>query len=158
MGYPHMPVAGPLKIYYLTETAFYLHQMLVLNAEAKRKDHWQMMAHHFITVFLMGTSYYYNFTRVGCLIMVLMDFCDIFLPVRIFLLPLLSSLVFIFLRWPKCSVTWKSHKLFVIRCLPGLCFHGLLRATYYSILLSGHHFMTFHGLSRTNGTHRLDTS
>ncbi len=84
MGYPHMPVAGPLKIYYLTETAFYLHQMLVLNAEAKRKDHWQMMAHHFITVFLMGTSYYYNFTRVGCLIMVLMDFCDIFLPVRIF--------------------------------------------------------------------------
>ncbi|KAF9263459.1 longevity assurance proteins LAG1/LAC1 [Marasmius fiardii PR-910] len=80
VDYPHIPLAGPLKFYYLTQTAFYLHQMLILNAEAPRKDHWQMMTHHVITVFLMGASYFYNFTRVGCLLMVLMDWCDIFLP------------------------------------------------------------------------------
>ena len=40
-----------------------------------------MMAHHIITVILMVTSYFTNFTRVGCVIMVLMDCCDIFLPV-----------------------------------------------------------------------------
>lgn len=84
-GYPHIPLAGPLKFYYLTETAFYLHQFLILNAEARRKDHWQMMAHHIITVILMISSYSYNYTRVGCLIMLLMDFSDIFLPVRPFL-------------------------------------------------------------------------
>ena len=83
-GYPHIPLAGPLKFYYLTETAFYLHQVLILNAEARRKDHWQMMTHHYITVALMISSYSYNFTRVGCLIMLLMDFSDIFLPVRPF--------------------------------------------------------------------------
>jgi len=59
-----------------------MHQMLILNAEARRKDHVQMMAHHIITVILMVTSYFTNFTRVGCVIMVLMDWCDIFLPVR----------------------------------------------------------------------------
>ena len=80
MNYPHS-LSGPLKFYYLLETAFYVHQMLILNAEARRKDHWQMMAHHIITVFLMATSYRYNFTRVGCVIMVLMDWCDVFLPV-----------------------------------------------------------------------------
>ena len=58
-----------------------MHQILILNAEARRKDHIQMMAHHIITVFLMVTSYFTNFTRVGCVIMVLMDCCDIFLPV-----------------------------------------------------------------------------
>ncbi|KAF8897488.1 TLC domain-containing protein [Infundibulicybe gibba] len=80
-NYPHIPIPTPVKLYYLTQTAFYLHQVLILNAEARRKDHLQMMTHHVITVFLMGTSYFSNFTRVGCLIMVLMDWCDIFLPI-----------------------------------------------------------------------------
>lgn len=82
-GFPHTPLAAPLKLYYLTQTAFYIHQVLILNAEARRKDHVQMMTHHAITIFLMTTSYHFNFTRVGCLIMVLMDWCDIFLPVRL---------------------------------------------------------------------------
>ncbi|KAG6817444.1 hypothetical protein H0H87_008612 [Tephrocybe sp. NHM501043] len=81
-GYPHIPLAAPLKFYYLTQTAFYIHGVLILNAEARRKDHVQMMTHHVITIFLMVASYFTNFTRVGCLIMVLMDWCDIFLPVR----------------------------------------------------------------------------
>lgn len=80
LNYPHIPLAGPFKFYYLSQTAFYLHQILILNAEARRKDHVQMMAHHIITVILMWTSYFTNFTRVGALIMVLMDWCDIFLP------------------------------------------------------------------------------
>ncbi|KAF8974303.1 TLC domain-containing protein [Flammula alnicola] len=78
--YPHIPIAAPVKFYYLTQNAFYLHQILILNAEARRKDHVQMMAHHVITVILMLASYFNHFTRVGCVIMVLMDCCDIFLP------------------------------------------------------------------------------
>lgn len=74
-------MAGTVKFYYLTQTAFYLHQVLILNAEARRKDHAQMMAHHIITIILMVASYAYNFSRMGCLVMMLMDCCDIFLPV-----------------------------------------------------------------------------
>lgn len=124
-GYPHMPVAGPLKIYYLTETAFYLHQMLVLNAEAKRKDHWQMMAHHFITVFLMGTSYYYNFTRVGCLIMVLMDFCDIFLPMA-------KMLRYLEVRQVVCDTlfAWFMLSWFVTR---HVLFNFVIRSSLYDL-------------------------
>ncbi|THV08612.1 longevity assurance proteins LAG1/LAC1 [Dendrothele bispora CBS 962.96] len=80
VNYPHVYLPAPVKFYYIAQTAFYLHQMLILNAEARRKDHYQMMTHHVITVFLMGASYFYNLTRVGCLIMILMDWCDIFLP------------------------------------------------------------------------------
>lgn len=83
INYPHIPLAAPFKFYYLTQCAFYLHQILILNAEARRKDHWQMMAHHVITVALMFGSYYYNYTRVGALIMFLMDLPDIFLPVSV---------------------------------------------------------------------------
>lgn len=80
-GYPHTPLVGIVKLYYLMQISLYVHGVLLLNAEAPRKDHWQMMAHHVVTNILIVTSYAYNFTRVGCLIMVLMDWCDIFLPV-----------------------------------------------------------------------------
>jgi len=78
---PHSPVAGPVKFYYLTQIAFYLHQVLILNAEARRKDHIQMMAHHVITIFLMLASYFGNFIRVGSVILLITDWCDILLPV-----------------------------------------------------------------------------
>ena len=82
IGYPHIPLAGPLKFYYLTQFAFWIHSVLVLNAEARRKDHAQMMTHHFVTISLIAGSYHMNYTRVGCLILVLTDWCDIWLPVR----------------------------------------------------------------------------
>jgi len=81
-GYPNYPLPGPVKFYYLNETAFYIHGVFILTAEARRKDHLQMMTHHFVAIALMFLSYAWNFTRVGCLIMVLMDVCDVLLPVR----------------------------------------------------------------------------
>ena len=63
------------------QISLYLHLVLLLNAEAPRNDHWQMMTHHVVTIILIVASYSYNCTRCGCLIMVLMDWCDIFLPV-----------------------------------------------------------------------------
>lgn len=81
-GYPHIPLAGVVKVYYLLQISLYVHAVLLLNAEAPRKDHWQMMTHHVVTIVLIVASYTYNFTRVGCTIMVIMDWCDIFLPVR----------------------------------------------------------------------------
>lgn len=80
-GYPHIPLAGVVKLYYLLQISLYVHGVLLLNAEAPRKDHWQMMTHHVVTIILIVASYAYNITRIGCLIMVIMDWCDIFLPV-----------------------------------------------------------------------------
>lgn len=40
-----------------------------------------MMTHHVITVILLVASYFTNYTRIGCLIAVMMDWCDILLPI-----------------------------------------------------------------------------
>lgn len=80
IGYPHTPMPGPVKFYYLSQLAFWFHQVIVLNVEDRRKDHWQMMIHHIITTTLMIMSYANGFTRVGCLVLVLFDLCDILLP------------------------------------------------------------------------------
>ncbi|KAJ3506046.1 hypothetical protein NLJ89_g7092 [Agrocybe chaxingu] len=116
LDYPHLPLAAPVKFYYLTQTAFYLHQILILNAEARRKDHVQMMTHHIITVVLMLASYFTNFTRVGCIIMVLMDWCDIFLPLAKMIRYLEISQLLCDLTFGFFMVSWfvTRHILFLI--------------------------------------------
>ncbi|KAF8555765.1 longevity assurance proteins LAG1/LAC1 [Imleria badia] len=79
-NYPHVPVAGTIKFYYLTQIAWYIHQVVIVNTEARRKDHVQTMAHHIITIMLMVLTYAVNLTRIGCVSMVLMDCSDVLLP------------------------------------------------------------------------------
>ncbi|KAJ1311544.1 hypothetical protein OPQ81_010028 [Rhizoctonia solani] len=66
--------------------ACWVHQLIVLNIEERRKDHFQMLAHHIITIALLVGSYITHFTRIGIAVLVIMDFCDIILPLAKMLL------------------------------------------------------------------------
>jgi very-long-chain ceramide synthase len=52
----------------------------VVNIEERRKDHLQMFTHHMITCSLIFGSYCYHQTKVGNVILCLMDVVDLFLP------------------------------------------------------------------------------
>lgn len=78
-GWPHYRMTSLFKKYYLVSIAFWLQQVVVLNIEERRKDHYQMFSHHIITCTLVIGSYYYYFTRIGNLILMIMDSVDIFL-------------------------------------------------------------------------------
>lgn len=80
-AWPDRELDGLMKFYILAQWAFWLQQILVINIEERRKDHWQMLSHHFITSALLSSCYSYHHTRVGNLILVIMDVVDIFLPV-----------------------------------------------------------------------------
>ena len=70
-----------LKWYYLVQFAFWLQQIVVVNIEERRKDHWQMFTHHIVTCLLLLGSYGYYQTRVGNVILCLMDVVDLVFPV-----------------------------------------------------------------------------
>jgi acyl-CoA-dependent ceramide synthase len=70
-----------LKLYYLSQTAFWVQQIFVINVEERRKDHWQMFTHHIVTIFLLAFSYGYRQMRAGNAILVLMDVVDLIFPV-----------------------------------------------------------------------------
>ena len=76
-GWPTREMDGLAKWYYLVQFAFWLQQIAVVNIEERRKDHWQMFSHHIITCALIFTSYGYHQTKVGNVILVLMDIGDI---------------------------------------------------------------------------------
>ena len=79
--WPSREMPGLLKAYILVQLAFWLQQIIVINIEERRKDHWQMLTHHFITVSLITASYRYRHTPVANVILMLMDVSDFFLPV-----------------------------------------------------------------------------
>ena len=79
--WPQRELGWMTKAYILGQFAFWLQQVLVINIEDRRKDHWQMLTHHFITIALMGGSYAYHQTRVGHVILLLMDVIDLIFPV-----------------------------------------------------------------------------
>jgi acyl-CoA-dependent ceramide synthase len=81
-NWPIREISGLMKAYFLGQLSFWMQQILVINIEERRKDHWQMFTHHIITIALMFAAYRYHHTRVGHVILVLMDIVDLFLPVR----------------------------------------------------------------------------
>lgn len=80
-GWPNRELTGLFKWYYLVQFAFWVQQILVVNIEQRRKDYAQMFTHHIITCALMFASYGYHQTKVGNLILCLMDVVDLFLAV-----------------------------------------------------------------------------
>lgn len=78
--FPRLYLSPGMKLYYLSQLAFWVQQIVVIHLEERRKDHNQMLTHHFVTVGLMVGSYGYRQWRVGNAILVCMDIVDLVLP------------------------------------------------------------------------------
>lgn len=114
-NFPKRETDGLLKWYTLTQYAFWVQQFIVLHIEKRRKDHWQMFAHHVVTTLLIFCSYCYHQTRVANLILCIMDVVDLFFPV---LQPSFPNLFFqsnILLR-PQSASNMRATILFAISC------------------------------------------
>ncbi|PWY99454.1 LAG1-domain-containing protein [Testicularia cyperi] len=79
--YPHWQMRSELKLYYLLQFAFWLQQALVmlLRLEKPRKDYYELIAHHLVTLWLIGWSYLINLTMIGTTVFVCMDIPDTWL-------------------------------------------------------------------------------
>ena len=68
------------RFVYLVELAFYTQAIpMIFFWETKRKDRWELVAHHIATVILIAYSYYLNVTRVGVMVLICHEANDIFL-------------------------------------------------------------------------------
>jgi len=79
IGYPHKTLDALTKAVYLWEASNYVHQLFVINLEARRSDFWQMTLHHYVTLALIGGSYVCCFNRVGLVVLLLLDPSDVLL-------------------------------------------------------------------------------
>lgn len=127
LDYPHWDMKPQLKRYYLMQSAYWCQQLvvLVLRLEKPRKDYYELIFHHIITLWLVGWvqehlgphtttlrrstipswSYLINLTFIGNAVYMSMDIPDAFLAVSGTVLDsdLLSSWSSSFLKfWITC--------------------------------------------------------
>lgn len=88
-GFPHRTHEAAFKFYYLFEAAYWAQQAIVmlLGLEERRKDFKELVAHHIVTLALIGLSYRFHFTYMGIAIYITHDVSDFFLAVSLSFLP-----------------------------------------------------------------------
>ncbi|KAJ7283555.1 longevity assurance proteins LAG1 LAC1 [Mycena rebaudengoi] len=81
IDYPHWDMKPELKRYYLMQMAYWFQQLivLVLGLEKPRKDFNELVAHHLVTLWLVGWSYMINLTLIGNAVYMSMDIPDMVL-------------------------------------------------------------------------------
>jgi len=78
-GFPNQPVSQELYLYYEMQFGFYIFLVITLNNNRDRKDFWQMLTHHIVSLFLIGVSFWLRYFRMGVVVFFCMDLCDVFL-------------------------------------------------------------------------------
>lgn len=76
-GWPTTYASPAVKMYFQMEVGAYLHQLMW--TEVSRSDSVEMIIHHVVTLTLLFGSFFFNFTKMGSVIILLHDFSDIFL-------------------------------------------------------------------------------
>ncbi|TDZ16650.1 Sphingosine N-acyltransferase-like protein FUM17 [Colletotrichum orbiculare MAFF 240422] len=79
--FPHKTHEAVVKFYYLFEAAYWAQQALVmlLGMEKPRKDYYELVAHHCVTLALIGLSYRFHFTYMGIAVYLTHDISDFFM-------------------------------------------------------------------------------
>lgn len=81
-GWPQSQIhSWGLKFYFTFTIAFYLYSIILIFFEEKKKDFVAMFVHHLVTLTTLSLSGYIEHYRIGVVIMLLFDFCDIVLEV-----------------------------------------------------------------------------
>ena len=81
--FPNRQHVGIFKVYYLLQASYWLQQgiVLLLMLEKPRKDFKELVAHHIITLALIGLSYRFHFANMGIAVYITHDISDFFLAV-----------------------------------------------------------------------------
>lgn len=79
-NYPELYLPMDIKLFYLTQCAFYVQLLILVAIEKHRKDVELMFIHHTVTILLISASYYTNFVRVGLVVLAIFDAADALLP------------------------------------------------------------------------------
>jgi acyl-CoA-dependent ceramide synthase len=83
IDYPYWQMTPELKRYYLMQASYWCQQLIVLvfRLEKPRKDFKELVAHHIVTLWLIGWSYGVNLTLIGNAVYTSMDIPDFFLAI-----------------------------------------------------------------------------
>lgn len=79
-GFPNPPLDPEVAIFYGIQTSYYIYLLIThVLLDARRNDFIPMLVHHLVTLTLLGFSLVFGYTRMGVIVFMTMDICDVFL-------------------------------------------------------------------------------
>jgi len=137
---PNHVLTSEARAYYVVQFAFYMHSILFLFAENKKKDFLVMLTHHIATVLVMTLAYVVNYTRVGLAVLMVHDPADVFLNLaklfNYFKMKRACDGVFMFF-----ALVWLLTRLTLFPCIVASAWNEL----YYQI--KWHNWMPFESVA-----------
>jgi hypothetical protein len=114
VGVPNQVLEPDVRAFYLFQLGFYLHSTFAhLFMEVRRKDFWEMLVHHIVTLWLIFWSYGAGYHRIGVLVLFVHDIGDIFLELGKIGLYLEGPDVVQHSCYVMLLVVWLSSRLYV---------------------------------------------
>ncbi|ODN01980.1 Ceramide synthase hyl-1 [Orchesella cincta] len=78
-GYPYHSITDDVWWYNTFGGSLYCSFLMTQAFDVKRKDFWEMLIHHVITIVLMGLAWTHNLFKLGMLTLLLHDCSDVFI-------------------------------------------------------------------------------
>uniref|UniRef100_A0A3B3BKC8 Ceramide synthase 2a n=1 Tax=Oryzias melastigma TaxID=30732 RepID=A0A3B3BKC8_ORYME len=75
-NFPKMPLLTSQYWYYMIQLGFYMSLLLSVVSDVKRKDFWEQIVHHVVTIGLLSVSWVVNYIRAGSVILLVHDASD----------------------------------------------------------------------------------
>ncbi|RVE67178.1 hypothetical protein OJAV_G00115060 [Oryzias javanicus] len=75
-NFPQIPLLASQYWYYMMELGFYISLLLSVVLDVRRKDFWEQVVHHVVTIALISLSWVVNYIRAGSLIILVHDTSD----------------------------------------------------------------------------------
>ncbi|GAW83177.1 hypothetical protein, conserved [Plasmodium gonderi] len=76
-GWPYTKIDNSVHYFYLLEIAFWSSCLFYLKYEIRRKDFYVFIMHHLSTILLLVYSHFFNFWRLGLLVLFVHDIVDV---------------------------------------------------------------------------------
>ncbi len=80
-GFPGATTPESIRWYYMISIGHYIFSAIHMFWEPALKDFYQLLTHHFVTVFLQLVSFYWGLVKYGAAMMLLHDIADPFIEV-----------------------------------------------------------------------------
>jgi len=120
IDFPNTPTSSLMRHFYLMQLCFNFSNLVChFFLETRRKDFWQMLLHHVATSILIGLSYAVGGLRIGAVILVTQDLCDVIFEFgKLFVYTknkIIADAIFVVMI---CTWVYTRLYLFPFQCLP----------------------------------------
>jgi ceramide synthetase len=79
IGHPGQELTADVYYFYMLQMGYYLQAVVTIHFESAKKDYWQHVVHHLVTITLIHLSWMLAYVRFGSIVLIIHDASDVWM-------------------------------------------------------------------------------